>query len=223
MADIFIKNVNGQIWKNSDGVILKAKKFNEMPIQQGLSFWGAADPNYLTVIDGLVSEAYDIRGTGAKMIQNTVSARPVFNTNYLSFVGTGLQLQISLSGIRSIFLVFHSYAQNNPRLGFGYSDSSFIGDRVTQGHGMFVNAVAKTFYRNNTKYTSYVSPTNSFVIAHSFTNDLNVSAGFFLGASYPAAQISPCFVKEWGAYNRVLSEMEVIYNVNALNAKYSIF
>jgi hypothetical protein len=69
MADILLKNSEGKIWANNAGKILLGKKFSEDVIQDGLTFWGRTNPLFLTLINGYVSEAYDVRGNGTKMIQ----------------------------------------------------------------------------------------------------------------------------------------------------------
>ncbi len=76
MGTKILRNTEGKIWANENLIPIRNRPFEETILQNGLVFWGRADSNYLTVVDGLVSEVYDIRGTGIKMSQSTVTARP---------------------------------------------------------------------------------------------------------------------------------------------------
>jgi hypothetical protein len=217
MADIFIKNPTGEIWKNSDGAILKAKKLNEMPIQQGLEFWSAADPAYLTIIDGLVSEAYDLRGTGQKMIQPNIVNRFTFINGiiYASYSEINKYLYKTNVNIKTGFIVMKA-PNITQQTGLWVSNSLALwtnsADQYTIG----------LFFRNNIKYNITASVPNIVTnrkIMHTLTdfNQTNITLRVHdLG-------YGPTELLEWGWYDRVLTEMEVIYNINALNAKYSIF
>ena len=219
MADQILKSTSDKIWVNSAGKVMKAKKFNESVLQVGLSFWGAADPNYLTLVDGLVSEAYDIRGTGEKMIQNTVINRPAFTSNMIGD-GASASKYLNMSGqnIRSMFIVM---IPTNFFCGLGTSYSvPYIGRGITK-LGLLTSSISTyNSYVNNIKYTDgYTFSNNSIKYIISSLDSVNYSI-ITLG---DLAGGKGCKVLEWGWYNRVLSELEVIYNINALNTKYSIF
>jgi hypothetical protein len=217
MASIIAKNSDGKIWKNSDGKILKAKTFSQEVIQNGLSFWGAADPNYLTLVDGLVSEAYDIRGTGSKMIQATVANRPLYTLNRLYFSSLNHSLSIT-STVYSAFIVL-AYSSGFIGIGNGGSANTYLGMGDFTGNSAVhrIGSNQQTLYRNLTKGSNIASSINTYYA---------LSTLQALGVNNPVLgkQYTPVFgyIKEWGWYNRVLNEAEVIYNQNALMTKYGI-
>lgn len=236
MASIIAKNSDGKIWKNSDGKILKAKTFSEDVIQNGLAFWGVANPSYLTTIDGLISEAYDIRETNfvtpiyGKMIQNTVSSRPTLYNSSIRFnrVNTFQFLQKSNVSAKSIFLVqkIISAAPNQGWGGIGLNFSTFLGDKYL-GHAFYINSNNLNAYRNNVRYTplsNLSANDNTLYILSTLSdfnlNDVTLQVGNIHAINYSYLPIWE--VLEWGWYNRLLSEMEVIYNQNALMKKYGL-
>ncbi len=223
MADIFIKNTNGEIWKNTDGAILKAKKFNEIPIQQGLSFWGAADPNYLTLVDGLVSEAYDIRGTGAKMIQNTVANRLIYEGNYIRLINSSDHLAKISENASSMFIVCYIPLDNTTNNPTGIGKQSGFGLGVHTKMTYYVNSTSSIAYVNDIKYNPLVNISGiGSKIMHTITNPAIVNSTIKIG-DYETTGQANFRIYEWGWYDRVLTEMEVIYNINALNMKWGVF
>ncbi len=101
-----IQNLDNTIWRDATGKLLMSRPFEQTIIQEGLTFWGSADPSYLTIIDGKVSEAYDIRGTGQKMIQNTVLRRMTYTKRYLKVTGQQfLATATNDSNFKSAFIV----------------------------------------------------------------------------------------------------------------------
>jgi len=221
MADIFIKNASGEIWKNSEGAILKAKKFNEMPIQQGLTFWGAADPRYLTLVDGLVSEAYDVRGTGAKMAQVTIANRPSLYSNSIRFTGNH-KLTITTTALNG-FIVFKSVANTGNNIGLGGARLSYLGERQDRPGFINVGAILDYYYGNNVKFNTFMPQNNNLQILHTINGNLIVNNNTMILGTLYNETVPDVQIVEWGWYNRVLAELEVIYNINALNAKYQIF
>jgi hypothetical protein len=225
MADVILKNNAGKIWVNGAGKVLKAKQFSEIPIQDGLAFWGQADPALLTIVDGLVSEAYDVRdgyGGARKMIQNTVSLRPSLITDYLLF--NGKNIVINSQNLKSMFVVISARTYlsglliNGTYKGIGVVNTN---NYIKSGGSVFPgsNIPGEYFYANNTK-TQLQETVGEWFICHSLT-DLNViNLPIYLTSQTDTYN---AMFKEWGWYNRVLSETEVIYNINCLNQKYSIF
>ncbi len=228
MEKIIIDNVSGKVLKDSQGRILKDRPFNETPIQDGLVFWGQAAPEYLTIVDGLISEAYDVRGNGLKMVQNTVAERLYFANNEIYGGSVLKSLSIANQTVKSIFMVAKL------EVGFGAQNLVLSAGEVNRnglGYGMFTSGwgtfdsinynILKPFYANNTKYTEGIARNTTYRIYHSlydFTfNNLNMILK--MQAQLPIIPL----IKEWGWYNRLLSEQEVIYNINALNAKHQIF
>lgn len=219
MASIIAKSSDGKIWKNSDGKILKAKTFSQEVIQNGLAFWGSADPNFLTIVDGLVSEAYDIRGTGVKMIQNTVIYRFGHSINKLTSNSANPKLSLSNQIVKSMFIVVKCSIS---------SDSWGLGHTYHRGIELYPSNIRYTNYSGTSGYYSIngvkkiaASSSTSINVIHSidsYDGSLNTMNLGSYGNAYMTAEIY-----EWGWYNRVLSEMEVIYNINALNKKYAIF
>jgi hypothetical protein len=61
---------------------------------------------------------------------------------------------------------------------------------------------------------------SSLIYIISSLDPVNSYSTMYLG---DLADANGCKVKEWGWYNRLLSETEVIYNINCLNQKYAIF
>jgi len=225
MAEKIIQNDAGKIWINADNKIIKTRPFSETVIQDGLAFWGAGDPNYLTIINGFVSEAYDIRGTGEKMIQNTVINRLTHTNNYLtqSDIVNSKSLSKSVTNVKSLFVVMKLSINNNRTWGLGINDSNMLGYYLVSNIGLYISPSIKSYYFNDIK-KSISSYTTSNIILHSFDN-INLNGNIYLGVinqSFPYNDLNPR-IYEWGWYNRVLKEQEVLRNVNALNTKYSIF
>jgi hypothetical protein len=236
MASIIAKSSDGKIWKNTSGKIIKAKVFSEDVIQNGLVFWGRADANLLTLVDGLVSEAYDVRETNftsptyGKFIQNTVTYRGLYNAfGYIDFSDATTSYKALTKtnsiNIKSLFVVFRVKTPGNiSRIGIGGGAvESRLGGYNSALLTYNINSTSTSpFYINNEYKTASVSSTSypNFVIMHSIA-DFNYSSNLVVGNVYPYGNGG--YLKEFGYYNRVLSTFEIIYNINALNAKYSIF
>jgi len=222
-----IKNDAGKISLNQDNKILKTRPFTETVLQDGLSFLGsAADPAYLTLVNGLVSEAYDIRGNGNKMIQNTILNRPQLIGNYLNCVDIK-KLTMSNASAKSMFIVISGISTNNSDLyGIGYGEGGSASNWITLGKQYNITQYShcnaginqKIFYANLSK--GLTSPVG-YKILHTLNDPLIVNTIISVGSLYSAT--SNCKIYEWGWYNRILNETEVLYNINALNTKYSIF
>ena len=218
MAEKILKNVSNQIWETTSNQIIKSRPFSETPILNGLQFWGQANPDYLTIIDGKVSEAYDVRGTGAKMIQNTVAYRPIYTNNSLYFVNGSLNLYAA--GVKSMFIVMKNVSDNFNGLGISYEDINLGYNYFGKQYALYNNTTKLNLYVNNTAYIANgKSPDGLFNILHS-VSDCNSTGTFNLGAQNISGW---CYVKEWGWYNRVLNTGEIIYNINALNTRNQIF
>ena len=219
MADLIIKDTNGKIWKDSTGKILKARKFSETVIQNGLTFWGAADPNYLTLVNGLVSEAYDIRNNGLKMIQNTVSERPYYSSGYLRTYGTGKLASNFTTNALSMFLVLKCSASYNGMTGLGSSISYNLG---TNGSIVqyAINNVSSPYYLNNTYYSAATSANTTIKVMHTIANSAIYSQTMTLGEI--SNNLNYVYMYEWGWYNRVLNATEIIYNINAMMTKHNL-
>ena len=89
MSRILVDPSN-KVWKRDVGGgdirIVKDRPFNQDIIQTGLSFWGRSDESLLTLVGGLVSEAYDVRdgyGGARKMVQGTAIRRYTYTSNSL--------------------------------------------------------------------------------------------------------------------------------------------
>ena len=228
MADIILKDSStGKIWVDGAGKVLKARKFSETVLQNGLGFWGIVDRQYLTLVDGLVSEAYDIRGTGEKMIQNTVAYRPAYTQGlgYINFPGSISMMSKTLSSsIYTSFLVAAfstSGASNGGRMGIGQYNSTNRMGNVGGAVRCHIGNVEKPYYLNAVKKTaSAVPPNMSIVVMHSFVDGAMLSGSVNVGKLYATTVDEYLF--EWGWYTRLLTEIEVIYNVNALMKKYGL-
>ena len=218
MADKILKNATGEIWKNTDGKIIKNRVFSESVLTDGLQFWGVADSNYLTLVSGLVSEAYDIRGAGQKMIQNTVGYRPTLINNLIYFNNYYSVLSKTGGSMLSAFMVFKAAEWSGITSTGGYN-TKFLGSTASN-KGMFGGGT-HSCYVNSTKYVNVPGPAlnSTLTIIHSLTN-MSVGSTHTLGCLSASVGMA---VKEWGWYNRLLSDREIIYNINALNAKYAIF
>ena len=220
MADQILKSTSDKIWVNSAGKVMKAKKFNESVLQVGLSFWGAADPAYLTIIDGLVSEAYDIRGTGQKMVQNTVTRRPKLILNELLFSRSNDSLYMNSQSARSVFIIMKIPVGGQTVHGIRGS-SMDLGTTTSQyGYGQYPT-YTYNYYFNNIEKTVLTSNPFTYVILHSKYDFNTINSLITIGDFY-GYQLN-CYIKEWGWYNRILTDIEINYNINALNAKYQIF
>jgi hypothetical protein len=218
--DKLLVNDSGQLWRSADNRLIKGRVFSQDVLQDGLVFWGAADPNFLTLVDGLVSEAYDIRNTGAKMIQNTVANRPPYSSgNGIDMGGKELTANFT-STVRTMFHVILAKA-NSPSLLLGNS-SNYLEAAFGYTKYTIVNSSTYYHYRNLGKFNSLTGQPSAITIgqkmvAHTLDDFNKTNYTMRLYAATNA------YVIEWGWYNRVLTEQEVVYNVNALNAKYSIF
>ncbi len=231
MEKIIIDNVSGKVLKDSQGRILKDRPFNETPIQDGLVFWGQAAPEYLTIVDGLVSEAYDVRGNGLKMVQNTVVKRPSYNGS-LKFVGK--QFLTSLNNepnTKTFFIIIKNVSSSpNSYAGIGnmntYSGSyqRILGKLGHEWVHLLVEGNYASFYKNNAIVNRVLAVNNQKNILHSIVNVNFLNIPILLGSISDLHSFNTDFeISEWGWYNRVLLEQEIIYNINALNAKYQIF
>jgi Ca2+-binding RTX toxin-like protein len=214
----------GKIWRNASGQILRNRPFNEMPLQDGLVFWGAADPDYLTLVDGRVSEAYDIRGTGVKMIQNTVASRLSYNNLGFIFATGDSQSFGATISTRSAFIVI---ARTN---GLG-GTSNVMG--ITNNGSLFSSglgtASANVFIVGGTSYSLLANETFAMSPIASNLNQVYVLVGDFpttaTGLLMHTAHTggARANIYEWGAYDRVLSLGEKIYISNAINARYNLY
>lgn len=224
-----LKDQNNRIWKDTSGRILKSAPFNQQVLQSGLSFWGVSDPNFMTLVSDKISELYDFRDTGktgvtyGKMVQDTDANRPVFNGIEINFQNDWITHNFTTSAY-TFFIV----SKNGGRSGIGVASSGsenyFLGTNDSGNISLNKDSISysnKYFYKNTTKSITPVSGSGVYNIAHSldlFLQIGNISVGLMRtisGTNYD--------VKEFGWYNRVLSESEIVYNINALNAKYNIF
>lgn len=228
MAEKIIKNYAGKIYINGDNKIIKTRPFSETVIQNGLQFWGAADPAYLTLVNGLISEAYDIRGTGQKLIQNTVVNRPTFIDNCFFIDASKLNYLISNSSyiIKEMFIVLQYSASTGNVVFTGIGTTTNVLGSINEAERHRINDTPSAFYKNLNIISVDATYTTSFQIKHSiggsynFNSAFNFNVGCFFGTMGAGKTIK---IKEFGVYNRVLNITERLYNINALNAKYSIF
>lgn len=233
MADLILKNADGKIWKNSDGKVLKARKMSQTVIQNGLAFWGAADPNFLTLVDGLVSEAYDLRETNfgspvyGKLSQSTVAYRAEYSGNILNSYGGLLfangstkNLNKTATAVKSAFIVAKSIAGNGYQgIGTAYNYTLNLTSANNTSYYL-VNNGQSYYYQNLNKRNASFNNTG-FTVLHTFDN-FNTSGQVYIGNIVVGSLNLNIIIVEWGWYNRLLNETEVIYNQNALMKKYGI-
>jgi len=241
MADVILKNNAGKIWVNGAGKVLKAKQFSEIPIQDGLAFWGQADPALLTIVDGLVSEAYDVRdgyGGARKMDQTNVSDRPILNSDHLFFTGQNKTLLGTSQLMVDRFIIFKSNTNTNYSAdGLSSGLNKTIRYNVLGAIGSLVSGVGGiAWLGNNVRHSSGLSPFFHNNIKYTLGKSYSTDKCIMISLGNPYVTDYPCIghgrgdsfsgefqLYEWGWYNRVLSETEVIYNINCLNQKYSLF
>jgi len=213
-----LKDNTNKIWVNTSNQIIKERPFSETVIQNGLVFWGQANPDYLTIVDGLVSEAYDVRGTGTKMIQNTVSWRPTFGINCLQFRLNG-QLYISGTSASTLFLVCQNAGGSSYYKGLGSSNGDMIG--WINYNIIYKASGVNSYYYLNTLRTNSLQANSNKIILHSEQPIAMTTVN--LGKTVINQSTEYLDVYEWGWYNRVLSVQEIIYNINALNIRNKVF
>lgn len=229
-------NTTGEAIVDSNNRTIKDIPFNQYPIQDGLVFWSNTQSQNIVLIDGKVYQAYDIRDTNHTnslyMVQNSSTNRPIYNYYYkdstIRTQSTSLYLNSSQSSVmKSAFLIGRtvevggdSAASQNSLLGTQHQHSGIGGSsgaiRYQLGGSNFKRA-----YVNNSLYTNCnvnIGVPNYFII-HTAEN-MNLSTPVTLGYGVNNGSIS---ILEWGWYNRVLNDAEVIYNINALNQKYNIY
>lgn len=214
-----LKDQSNRLWKDNTGKILRTQDFNTQVLQSGLSFWGIADANYMTLVGGKISELYDFRDpskTGAtygKMVQYTDINRPIFQNNGIYVSSTnGLKLTSPSTTTRSLFIV-------SKRLTGSPNDCCLgtAGDNGIRNSGLFSSGLG-TMYTNTTKHsTSFSSIVEILYVAGSVSDFNAVSATLSIYNTNGSG-----YVYEFGWYNRLLSEQEVLYNQQALMQKYNI-
>jgi hypothetical protein len=226
-----LKDSSDKIWLNSDGKVLKDFPIYPSPTQRGLQFWGRADASLLTIDDGLVSEAYDVRdgyGGTRKMVQATVGNRPSFVTK-ITISGDKFLSANSSTDSKSGFIVLsigsttftenlsglirRGAAAGSDGVGLGIRNSVFKFPKYD---------INNEYYRNNAKQTSTSSIITQPTILHSLGTWINISGVVSIGSGRIGYN-AYLDILEWGWYNRVLSEKEVQYNVATLNTRYNIF
>jgi hypothetical protein len=208
--DVALKTSAGEIIKTSGGKVIKVRKFSETVIQDGLQFWGVAQPDKVTLVDGLVSELYDVRDNNLKVIQPTVSSRPGFYNNKLIFSGIK-QLYATNQNVSSMFMVF-----SGGSLFYIYAYSTYKFGKLNYMN-YYVNNVAKDFYADLTKTTSILN--NTLKSFHTLYDFNVINATLTIGGYGSTTNVK---LHEFGWYDRVLNETEVLYNQNALMTKYNL-
>jgi hypothetical protein len=230
MSYRILKDSNNNIWKNTDGKILVDTPIYPAPIQRGLSFWGRAEASLLNLSSGLVTEAYDVRdGYGGirKMVQGVIANKPTFTSGYIRCDTSKLISSTSVQSPKSMFIVLNQTSSTaNSVAGIGYVSGSQVSGWRYLGKGYnanYVHSIGQTgnpyslFYGNITKATSI---TVGYKILHTLV-DCNISSlTISIGQLYSTGQ---CDISEWGWYNRVLTEQEVLYNIAALNERYKTY
>jgi hypothetical protein len=223
--DKLLINDSGQLWRSGEGKLIRGRVFSQDVLQDGLVFWGAADPNYLTLVsDGVnqrVSEAYDIRGNGLNMIQNTLVDRPLHLANYIQFANKEF-LSMAAQSAKSMFIVMKLNATTLQWKGIGLS-TTILGAHAGGNFNNLVSTTPRLHYINLISKTGSTPYNINRNIFHTLFDTSIVNQIMRVGSVNTETYIATYNIYEWGWYNRVLTEHEVIYNINALNAKYSIF
>lgn len=209
-----------------DNKIVTDVPFNTIPLQEDLTFWSSSEEQNLEIIDGLVRTAYDIRDTNKDFplfMQQTLEVnRPSFLNNEIYFNKSASKLLSSISqSPKSAFIVMRLDILTGNRLAIG-REGGELGSLLTS-LTLRVGAVDnKTYLFNNNKYVAPISTSNALntCIMHSLT-PMSFNAIMEIGIIFPTGAFGK--VLEWGWYNRVLTEKEALYNVNAMNSKYKIF
>lgn len=153
-----IVNQDNKVWKDSSDRIIKTRPFSEDVLQKGLVFWGNSKPENLTIVNGLVSEAYDIRDTGhnwsLKMTQEVVTNRPIYTQAKIVFNGYQW-LQSITNNSKSLFIVM----KQNYGTPFGIGCKRLLGTQYYLGgtstaNTYSVNNIISVYYRDNQKLST---------------------------------------------------------------------
>ena len=230
-----ITNGTGNPYRDVNGKIYMDVPLEGNPLQNGLVFWSNSQPEQLDIINSgginYISNAYDIRDVdhnfALRMTQGTAANRAALTTNgEIDFTGLKTLLTTTTSSVRSLFVVV-ARVGSVFRCGLGSSSINAIinPNVVSGGSNQFGYSTTYTtgsslHYINTTKKTSgTVVNINDYKILHSleeYGGTINLTFGTLGGAS-------DFKVLEWGWYDRVLTEKEALFNVNALNQRYNIF
>jgi hypothetical protein len=134
---------------------------------------------------------------------------------------SGLLKFLSLSStIKSGFIVMKKNGGSINGLGNASAGFDQLGIIVNAGYRR--SSVEKTFYKNLTKYVGVQAAVAvNEVFALSTVTDYNFTGSLQIGTTN-TTQPGNDYILEWGWYNRVLTEMEIIYNQNALMKRYNI-
>lgn len=219
MAYSYVKNSNGEFYRNELG-FQKDQAYSDLPWPDGLLFLGAADSNYLTQVDGLISESYDIRGTGTKMNQNTVSYRPYLDTSLgyptIRFDGDYKRLEIAGQSVRSAFIVLKLVALSRIVLGYP-SGNAYIGANVNSGYTYSMGS----YYKNLTLSSGNSSYGTTTCILHTVTDFAISNKTISLGHTTSQNNINQ-HVLEWGFYSKLLNTQQTVYNLKYAIQKYNL-
>lgn len=208
MVATFLKTPDNNIWKDADGVLLKTIPFSTDVVQRDLSFFGMADLSYLTLVNGAVSEAYDIRGTGNKMIQNTVVYRPVYTNGQLDFVQKTLSTTAT-QNYKSVFLVIKYVS-------VGYLENTITG--LLNRYNVFYTDTNTPVICNLSEIGN--SEVGKLCVVHTHSLPVRTSLSAVIIGSL--GSYSNYSIKSWGWYDRVLTKAEAKHNVNALMQMFNI-
>lgn len=231
MAEKILKNIDGNILIDENDNVLRRSLFTTDVIQTGLVFWSSSEIANLNIIDGLIASAYDIRDPShvgsLYMTQGNSSLRPSLNqygafviqpsVKYLTATQTTVMYSAFLVG--KCVTTGGDAAVTQAAL-LGYGRRGIGGTRNYVRYQLATVSYTTAFY-NGVKYNNLnlSIATNAYYIIHS-KFDIRLSNSFVLGCGSGTANTS---VLEWGWYNRILNDKEIIYNTNALNEKYNIF
>lgn len=222
----FAKDSNNQLCKDSSGKLNVNIPVEHQPLQNGLLFWAVDRPENMTIVNGQISELYDIRKNGLKLTQSNVSLRPYF---YNDSIYNGFNFYLSLSGLawKSGFIVLSmisTSANDGVSSGISTASSSYTGvgffasnklgaAKGSAGAVVGLSSVVNGVVKNYTYGTSVIG--NWYVI-NSINDSLGASDLYLKGRD-------AYYVKEFGVYNRILTEKEGLYNDSVMKLKYSIY
>ena len=234
MADIFIKNVNGEIWKNTNGAILKAKKFNDNTANRAkISVY--ASGNYQS-IGGYASIWYDEFGTN-NIIQTTIANRFKIVVNRMANIPTleylnaenvrnplcKMKMTDSVT-FRSLYLVMNHSAVPDPESLF-LNYNTILRNSISPTYLISGGISISRIVANNADYTvGTAKPYGNYIIYIEFSSNKTINnttdsiLSDFNGYGYSWSNIAHLEL-----FSDVHTTMEINYNINALNAKYSIF
>jgi len=230
-----LKDSNGNILKDSLGNIVKERPYSQSLLQNGLHAQFDAAIDYLTLVGSDVQEWIASNNAAIKFVQNTIAQRPVWNGSELDFSTKATYNQMTLNNTintKAVFMVIKNKTNpsnlNSPITMFGSNENNgFVANNGNWGTtGAYINVISygggityHAFKQNLTAKTNIANISAYSIISFYGTPLTNWNLLGSLYAPYGSNNI----IKHLSIYNRILSESEMVYNINALNAIYSIF